>query len=178
MYVDWLMSISTHRLISNGPYISLQVKLSEDYHVLKGVQYKSGQIPAMMIDASAKNKEWNKSKGANQVDTTAKNVPTESTESALNKVDTTATAPDDKKAAINPSKAPYFKKGFLSASKGHMKSNIEEIKQSKIDVASESVANAKHLKYAITERGGEKLASVGLDDANALSRSNIVHSRR
>jgi hypothetical protein len=35
-----------------------------DFHILKGVTYKSGQVPAMLIDVSAKNETWDAKRSA------------------------------------------------------------------------------------------------------------------
>jgi hypothetical protein len=40
---------------------SFQVSLKKDFHVLKGVTYKSGQVPSMLIDVAGKSK-WDNSK--------------------------------------------------------------------------------------------------------------------
>jgi hypothetical protein len=34
------------------------VKLKREFHVLKGVTYKDGQVPSMMIDVVAKKDAW------------------------------------------------------------------------------------------------------------------------
>lgn len=55
----------------------LQVTVQKEFHVLKGVSYKSGQIPTMLIDISGKNK-WNESES-----TTPTPTPTPSSNSSV-----------------------------------------------------------------------------------------------
>jgi hypothetical protein len=47
--------------------------MSREYHVLKGVTYKQGLIPAMLVDTADKNKEWNKDDNPNYFDPKEKN---------------------------------------------------------------------------------------------------------
>ena len=42
--------------------------MSREYHVLKGVSYKQGLIPAMLVDTAAKDQEWNQNGMKDHVD--------------------------------------------------------------------------------------------------------------
>lgn len=84
-----------------------ETKVCKEFHVLKGVSYKSGQVPAMLVDISSK-KHWNdEGDGGAGVGGAVKNVPTGAKAAAKQ---------EEPKAKVSaPVRDPAIKKGFLNA---------------------------------------------------------------
>lgn len=100
----------------------LQTKVSAEYRVLKGLRYKSGQVPTMLVDIASKN-NWSTDKEAEaaKAPTASPSPPTLiPTEKALE-----ATAKDKKTAPVEPA----IKKGFLekAATKEKAKRQTEPV---------------------------------------------------
>jgi HSP20 family molecular chaperone IbpA len=104
---------------------SLEVKLNREYHLVKGIQYKQGQVPAMMIDVQAKANSWDSAGTAG--------AGVDPNQAAADLVTAVEEAKKAKKAAgaagaaatstsdVNKGKAknakPSVKKGFLNKDK-------------------------------------------------------------
>ena len=85
-------------------------KVSKEFHVLKGVSYKSGQVPAMLVDISSK-KHWNEGGGGGGGGGGEGVVKNEETSANL------AAKQEEpmSKVTAAPTRDPAIKKGFLNA---------------------------------------------------------------
>ena len=118
---------------------SLEVKLNKEYHVVKGIQYKAGQVPAMMIDSSSKNK-WDKSTRKGDDGGPATEEPPEVADAAAALAEAIATEGRAKEATERAKGGkvakPAMKKGFLNKDKSPIQSKdkprplVEEISSS------------------------------------------------
>jgi hypothetical protein len=106
------------------------VSLSEDFHVLKGVVYKSGQVPTMLIDKALREEKWNSGSAAESAPAApaAKEAPAQPSAEAEQEAEG-AEAPRDPAPSISANKPaqhnttvtggaprggePAIKKGFL-----------------------------------------------------------------
>ena len=95
-----------------------ETKLSREFHILKGVTYKSGQIPAMMIDVSSK-QQWSGNAQPPQAATAAAVLSKTTTTSTTA---TTKTSPELISGVGSATKTePAIKKGFLNKEIGKEK---------------------------------------------------------
>ena len=121
--------------------LSLQVKLSREYHILKGVQYKQGTISSMLIDLAAKSSTWeniaddksistkppdggdvveDQKKKVESHATTSRQTPQQSADPAISSTATgcfgdSHSDVDAVKARAQSEPTAVFKKGFLTA---------------------------------------------------------------
>ena len=94
---------------------NIEVKLNKEYHVVKGIQYKQGQVPAMMIDSGSKD-NWEKK--TNEVDKADKGLS--GTEAAV--VPETGGASMENGGKDKKKSKPAIKKGFLNKDKSPIQS--------------------------------------------------------
>jgi hypothetical protein len=111
-----------------------QVTLVQEHHVLKGVSYKSGQIPAMLIDKATREEKWEgPSTGASPSPSAAAPTPKADVAVAEEKKETNSggnisAAPSASPEEVQPQpvkpaahsttvKTPAIRKGFLQNSK-------------------------------------------------------------
>ena len=109
--------------------ICTQTKISREYHIIKGVQYKSGQIATMLISTSSK-KEWANNDGKSgtssvltskiqsdkeDVTTMKSTVTTGVSPSTL--ITSPASVPSQQNIVVSKTKEPSIKKGFLNNAK-------------------------------------------------------------
>lgn len=99
------------------------VSLSEDFHVLKGVSYKQGQVPSMLIDKATRVEKWKDSgtvDGRAAEDTKSANDTPPNTEEACVPTpakNISANQPVKHSTTVKQgSREPVIKKGFLTAS--------------------------------------------------------------
>lgn len=93
--------------------------VNKEFSILKGVTYKSGEVPTMMIDLNSKENKWNADMMAKQNNDSSVKVPEkeviadpepEKEKSAMDMVTALEEASDTPK----PKKKPAVKKGFLN----------------------------------------------------------------
>eukprot|EP01038_Epipyxis_sp_PR26KG_P006176 gene6176-8506_t len=112
-------------------------KLSREFHVLKGITYKEGKIPAMMIDISSK-KNWDKDKTNNNIDKQTNKL----NDTKLNKkVETNnskeiQTNETSQSVASSSSKQSSSEKRVSFASDEELQSAANEIKEKEIKTVS------------------------------------------
>jgi hypothetical protein len=109
----------------------MQVKLSDKFHVLKGVTYKSGVVPTMMVDVEGKHKNWKDAAQSDAPQAVSKSAtssapPTKSVSSTVESTATSRTLMQETgakdaptiapKAPVQsaPKSEPAIKKGFLN----------------------------------------------------------------
>jgi hypothetical protein len=86
-----------------------EVTLSKEFHVLKGIAYKSGQIPTMLIDLAGKSK-WNEPAAEVQDQTPAPNSTQQKQQPQSQDKSTKTTAA----AVAAPAPVAAIQKGFLN----------------------------------------------------------------
>jgi hypothetical protein len=146
------------------------VTLDKEYHVLKGVLYKSGTPPTMLIDVQSKQREWDADAAAAQapsVDDIRKSFATKTPDNVspipTPPVSSTSTV---KYGQAAKAKEPALKKGFLepkvptvqlptssSSSSSPMQPPSPSLGERKITVKAPAATIAGGVKYTLTERG-------------------------
>lgn len=104
--------------------------VNKEFHILKGVTYKSGEVPTMMIDLTSKENKWNADMMTQQQDEASKKAPPTPTPTPAKKIEAETeksamdmvAAVEDESEAPTPTKSktkskPAVKKGFLNNSK-------------------------------------------------------------
>lgn len=96
-----------------------QVKLSEEFHVLKGVSYKQGQVPTMLIDKASREEKWKADTPPTASKPVEESKPPPAAESAPSPAPTiSANKPAQHSTTVKRgSREPVIKKGFLGGDK-------------------------------------------------------------
>lgn len=116
---DLLVQTAIEGVESGFKKQNLNTKLSSEFHILKGVTYKSGQIPAMMVDLSSKKRWDGESAAPSSAELPASGaaaLPTRSSATTSSAPAATSAVPLEQKSAQVPAveKSPAIKKGFLN----------------------------------------------------------------